>query len=141
VPSVQTSGSSPNSSQSAWLTPPGAPRLATTQVSSSGHWSRIVSLSILLSSTAIIAPRAVTEVYSHALLPPVTTEGRDDDCVVTIAADVVVFGIFALILVCVGKLYPKPIALAIYFLIPTMPRFHPSSCLSIRNVPAMFSTT
>ena len=140
MPSVQTSGSSPNSSQSAWLTPLGAPRLATTQVSSSGHWSRIVSLSILLSSTAVIAPRAVTEVYSHALLPQVTTKGRDDDYVMTAAA-VVVFVIFSLILVCVGRLYPKPIALAIYFLIPTMPRFHPSSCLSIRNAPAMFSTT
>lgn len=83
----------------------------------------------------------MTEVYSRALLPQVTTKGRDDDCVVTTAAAVVVFVIFSLILVCVGRLYPKPIALAIYFLIPTMPRFHPSSCLSIRNAPAMFSTT
>lgn len=83
----------------------------------------------------------MTEVYSHDLLPQVTTEGRDDDCVVTIAADVVVFVIFSLILVCVGRLYPRPIALAIYFLIPTIPRFHPSFCLSIRNALAMFNTT
>lgn len=52
----------------------------------------------------------MTEVYSHALLPQVTTECRDCDYVVTIAADVVVFVIFSLILVCVGMLYPRPIA-------------------------------
>lgn len=82
----------------------------------------------------------MTEVYSRALLPQVTTGGRDDDYVVTNAA-VVFFVIFSLILVCVGRLYLKPTALVIYFLIPTMPRFHPSFCLSIRNAPAMFSTT
>jgi hypothetical protein len=48
----------------------------------------------------------VTVVCSHALLPQVTTEGKDDYVAIT----AVVAEIFSPILVCVGRLYPKPIA-------------------------------